>query len=114
MRTITPLTLKMLQVRANRVCTRTTFFVSKTVREIKAYFLPMTKIQMKRVNHKLSRRTVDAPSTGRFREASSGPEKLKFGSAWLTGKKANFLDSRKLLIRNQTRQIWKETCSDRG
>ena len=35
----------------------------------------MTKIQLKRVNHKLSRRTVDAPSTGRFCEASSGPEK---------------------------------------
>ena len=100
MRTITLLTLKMLQVRSNRVCTRTSFFVSKTtVREIRAYFLPMTKIQLKRVNHKLSRRTVDAPSTGRFREASSGPEKLKFGSAWLSQKKANFLDSRKLLTR---------------
>ena len=75
MRTITPVTLKMLQVRANRVCTRISFFVSKTVREIRAFFLPMTKIQLKRVNNKLGRRTVDAPSTGRFREASSGPEK---------------------------------------
>ena len=62
-------------------------FVKKTVREIRAYFLPMTKIQLKRVNHKLSRRTVDAPSIGRFREASSGPEKLKFGSARLSRKK---------------------------
>ena len=35
----------------------------------------MTKIQLKLVNHKLSRRTVDAPSTGRAREASNGPEK---------------------------------------
>ena len=35
----------------------------------------MTKLQLKRVNRKLSRRTVDAPSTGRFREASSGHEK---------------------------------------
>ena len=34
-------------------------------------FLPMTKIQQKRVSHKLSRRTVDAPSTGRVREASN-------------------------------------------
>ena len=75
MRTITPLTLKMLQVRANRECTRISFFVSKTVREIKAFCLPMTKLQLKRVNHKLSRRTVDAPSTGRAREASNGPEK---------------------------------------
>ena len=38
-------------------------------------FLPMTKIHLKRVNHKLSRRTVVAPSTGRAREASNGPEK---------------------------------------
>ena len=29
---------------------------------------------------------VGAPSTGRFREASSGPEKLKFGSARLSRK----------------------------
>ena len=38
-------------------------------------FLSMTKIQLKRVNHKLSRRTIDVPSTGRAREASSGPKK---------------------------------------
>ena len=36
-------------------------FVSKTIGEIRAFFLPLTKIQLKRVNHKLSRRTVDAP-----------------------------------------------------
>ena len=35
----------------------------------------MTKIQLKRVNRELSRRTVDTPSTGRFHEASSDPEK---------------------------------------
>ena len=75
MRTITPVTLKMLQVRTNRVCTRISFFVSKTVREIRAFFLPMTKIQVKRVSHKLGRRMVDARSTERFREASSSPEK---------------------------------------
>ena len=40
-----------------------------------SFFLSMTKIQLKRVNRKLSRRTVDAPLTGRFRETSSGPEK---------------------------------------
>ena len=40
-----------------------------------SFFLSMTKTQLKRVNRKLSRRTVDAPSTGRIREASSGPEK---------------------------------------
>ena len=63
-------------------------FISKTVREIRAYFLPMNKIQLKRVHHKLSRRTVDVPSTGRFHEASSGPEKLKFGSTRLIRKKS--------------------------
>ena len=50
-------------------------FVSKTVGQIRAFFVPMTKMQLKRVNHKLSRRTVDAPSTGHAREASNGPEK---------------------------------------
>ena len=39
------------------------------------FVLPMTKIQLKQVNHKLSQRTVDAPLTGRFREESSGPER---------------------------------------
>ena len=62
-------------------------FVSKTVREIRAFFLPITKIELKRVNHKLGRRTVDVPSTGRFRKASSGPEKLTFGSARLSRRK---------------------------
>ena len=38
-----------------------------------SFFLSMSKIQLKRVNHKLSRRTIDAPWTGRVREASSGP-----------------------------------------
>ena len=86
MRMITPVTLKMLQVRANRVCMPISFFVSKTVREIRAFFLPMTKIQLKRVNHKLGQRSVDAPSKGRFREASSGPEK-SFVQHGLVGKK---------------------------
>ena len=98
MRTITPLTLKMLQVRANRVCTRILYFVSKTVREIRAFFLPMTKIQLKRVNHKLGQRSVDTPSTGRFREASSGPEKSFVQHGLDENKKANFVDSRKLNI----------------
>ena len=41
-----------------------------------SFFLFMTKKQLKRVNRKLGRRTVDASSTGCFREASSGPEKI--------------------------------------
>ena len=63
-----------------------------------SFFLSMTKIQLKRVNRKLSRRTVDAPSTGHFREAFRRPWE-KFGSArlsWKT-KKANFVDSRNFL-----------------
>ena len=38
-----------------------------------SFFLSTTKIQLKRVNHKLSRRTIRAPWSGRVREASSGP-----------------------------------------
>ena len=49
--------------------------VSKTVRETRSFFRSMTKIQLKRVIHKLSWRTIDALSAWRFREASSGPEK---------------------------------------
>ena len=37
------------------------------------FFLSMTKIQLKFVIRKLSLRTIDAPSTERAREASSGP-----------------------------------------
>ena len=77
--------------------------------EIRAFFLPMTKIQLKRVNHKLSRRTVDAPSTGRFLEASSGPEK-SLVQRGLVEKKANLVDSRKLLLRGCH---FKETKHDR-
>ena len=75
MHAITPWTLKMLQVSTNRMCARISFFVSKTVRKIRAFFLSMTKIQLKRDNHKLSQRAIDAPSTGRDHEASRGPEK---------------------------------------
>ena len=90
---------------------RISFFVSKTVREIRAFFLPMAKIQLKRVNHghKLSRRTVDAPSTGRAREASNGPEKSLVQHG-LVKKKANFVDSEKLLLRGYK---FKETKHDR-
>ena len=74
-RMTTPQTLKMLQVHSNWMCTGISFFISKTVREIRAIFLSMAKIQLKRVNHKLSRWRIDVPSTWRFREASNGPEK---------------------------------------
>ena len=63
------------------------------------FFLSITKIQLKRVNRKLSRRTVDAPSTGRVREASSGPEKSLVPHDLVEKKMANFVDSRKLLLR---------------
>ena len=69
-----------------------------------SFFLSMTKIQLKRVNDKLSRRTIDAPSTGRFCEASSGPEKnlVQHG---LVEKEENFVDSRKLLFRARSHCI---------
>ena len=63
-------------------------------------FLPMTKIQLKRVNHKLSRRTVDAPSTGRAREVSNGLEKSLVQHSLVEKKKANSVDSGKLLSTN--------------
>ena len=78
---VTPRTLQTLQVLPNQLCTRISFFFSKTVWEIRDYFLATTKIQLKRVNHKLSRRTIDAPWTGRVREASSGPQKIWFSTA---------------------------------
>ena len=64
-----------------------------------SFFLSMTKNQLKRVNRKLSRRTVGAPSTGRFREASSGTEKSFVQHGLVEKQKANFVDSRKLLLR---------------
>ena len=68
----------MLHVLVNRMCTRISFFVLKTVREIRPFFLSMTKVQLKRVNTmKLSRWTIDAYSR----------------------KKANFVNRRKLLSR---------------
>ena len=57
-------------------------FISKTVRGNQSdFFLPMTKIQVKRVSHKLSRRTIDAPSTGCFREPPAALRKVWFRSA---------------------------------
>ena len=50
---------EMLQVLANGMCTHISFFVSKTVREIRACFLSVPKIQLKRVNHTLRQRTID-------------------------------------------------------
>ena len=66
----------MFQVLGNRVCTRISFFwFRKRSGKSELVFLPMTKIQLKWVHHKLGQRSVDAPSTGRFHEASGGPEK---------------------------------------
>ena len=60
----------------------------------------MTKIQLKRVKHKLCRRTVDAPSSGRVREASNGPEKSLIQHGLVKKKKkANFVDCGNILLR---------------
>ena len=53
MGTITLRTLKMLQVRANQMCTRISLFVSKTVREIRPFLSIHAQNTVKRVNHKL-------------------------------------------------------------
>ena len=83
MRTITPVTLNMLQVRANRVCTRIFHFsFRKRSGKSEVIFLPMSEIQLKRVNHKLGRRTNDVPSTGRFCEAPpAAVRKVSFSMA---------------------------------
>ena len=75
-----------------------------------SFFLSMTKIQLKRVHLKLSRRTVDAPSIGRFREAYSVPEKSLVPHGLVEKKKANFVDSGKLLLRGYR---FKDTKDDR-
>ena len=84
MRAITPSTLKMLHVRANRMCTRIAFFVSKTVREMRAFFLSMTKIHLKRImiNHKLSRRTIE--SLTRHRQGVSARPTVALRKVWFS------------------------------
>ena len=108
MGTITPLTLKMLQVRANRVHTRISFFVSKTVREIREFFYPWPK-------YSWSESTQAQPTDGWRAIDRACPQGLqrpweKFGSARLSRKKANFVDSGKLLLRGYK---FKETKHDR-
>ena len=87
MRTITTLTLKMLQVRANRVCTRISFFISKNGQGNQSLLSTHDQNTAETSQPQAQPMTVDAPSTGRFREASSGREKLKCGSARLCRKK---------------------------
>ena len=64
----------MLQVRANRVCTCTAFFVSKLVGEIRPYFLLMPKYSWNESTTSSGDGRLTHKSTGRFHEASSGPE----------------------------------------
>ena len=65
-----------------------------------SFFLSMPKTQLKQVNHKLSRRTIDAPSTWQFCEASSSPEKSLVQHSLVEKKNpTNFVDRRKLLSR---------------
>ena len=100
----------MLQVRANRVCTRISFFVSKTVRKIRAFFYPWPKNS--------SDESTASSADGRLTRHRQGmparpPAALrKFGSArprWKK-RKANFVDSRKLLLRGYK---FKDTKHDR-
>ena len=96
-------TLKMLQVCASRLCMCISFFVLKTVREGRAFVRSMPKKQLKRVNHKLSWRATDVPTTRRFRKTISGSEKSLFSTGLVDWKrKASCLDSRKLLVRSYT------------
>ena len=77
----------------------------------KSFSLIHEKIHLKRVNHKLIRRTIDATSTWRFSETSSSLDKglvlqssVEKKASFLDSrknsrKKASFLDSRKVLLR---------------
>ena len=57
------------------------------------FFLSMTKYScMKRVNHKLGRWTIDAPSTGRTREASSGPEESLVQHSLVENRQASWIE----------------------
>ena len=69
----------------------------------------MPKIQLKRVSVKLSRRTIDSPSTWWLREASSGPEKSLNQN--VEKKKGKSVDSRKLLLIKRLQN--KETKNDK-
>ena len=79
------------------------FFVSKTVTEVKAFVRSIPPIQLKRVNNKLSWRTIDTPSTWRVRKTTSGLGKrfVQHGPS-RKKKEASFLDRRKLLLRSFT------------
>ena len=100
MRTITPRTLKTLQVLPNGVCTRISFFVSKTVREIRAFFLCTTKIQLKTSQPK-GQPTDDWRAMNRACSRGLKRPLEKFDSARLSRKKkqANFMNRRKLLLK---------------
>ena len=72
---------------------------------IRAVFLSMTiiHVQLKRVNHMLTLRTIDVPSTWCFQDTSSGREKslVQYGSVEKMG---NFVDSWKVLLRQDPLQ----------
>ena len=112
MRTITPRILKTLQVLPNRMCTRIFIFRFENGPGNQSFFLSTTKIQLKRVNHNLSWWTIDAPWTGRVREASSGPWKNLIQHGFVEKKKrqANFVNRRKLLLKGYK---FKESKCDR-
>ena len=92
----------MLQVCAIQLCKCISFFVSKTVREERAFVNPIhAPKQLKRVNHKLNWWAIDAPLTWRFRKGSSGSEKSLFSTGQVE-EKANFLDSWTILLWSYT------------
>ena len=112
MRTITPLSLKMLQVRTKRMCMRISFSfsVSRTVRAIRALFIHYQNTA--ETNQPPAQSAEDWRAIDRA--FPRGLQRLgeKIGSAWLLRKKkkVNFVDSRKLLLRDYK---FEETKHDR-
>ena len=101
MRTITRRTLKTLQVLPNRMCTRISFFVSKTVREIRAFFLSTTKYSW----NESTTSSADGRLTRHGQGVSARPpaalreDLIQHGLDEKKKRQANFVNSRKLLLK---------------
>ena len=110
MRTTTPRTLKTLQVLPNRMCTRISFFASKTVREIRAFFFyPWPKYSW----NESTTSSADGRLTRHGQGVSVRPP-VALRKVWFitakSKKKANFVNRRKLLLGSYK---FKETKHDR-
>ena len=111
MRTVTPRTLKTLQVLLNGVCTRISFFVSKTVREIRAFFYPRPKCSWNESTTSSDDGRLTRHEQGVSARSQAALRKVWFSTAQSKKKKqANFVNRRKLLLKGYN---FKESKHDR-